>query len=451
MTGNWNKIHESSEVNATSLGREDTSLALDDMFLIVQRSTMTAGRMYNEFFEKPKSDFLAGLSGTCDIAELKFVRDMMYSVIKRRTASGQLGPSVERKSGDLKDKSVKDIYNLYLFGEETINSLTKNMIKVDTKFVNQEMQTDSVSCLGGSLFAAKAELENLKVEILGRISTLQQTLLPHSNQSSSTSSVQTVSPIQQTEFEPSEKHVSLTSSGSPLPPSAVYHVFIQELSDFSQMQSQPERSRKIVITGDSLLHRMNTSKMSVNGIPSVNITKKGDSLVGSINRAKNYISRHRNNHIDLVLLAGANDLAGRNANPELSIKTLDDQITELKGFNNLGHIFLCKIPHRFDSHVVNSKVVRFNELLHELFSDTEEFLTVVDTIPPEFKFYYEDGLHFSNVGLSKSCRILLSNLYRVLAPSNLKAWFPLTQLRPRQRPISSKNKAIIVKDDCSTL
>ena len=64
-------------------------------------------------------------------------------------------------------------------------------------------------------------------------------------------------------------------------------------------------------------------------------------------------------------------------------------------------------------------VVRFNELLHERFSDTEEFLTVVDTIPPEFKFYYEDGLHFSNVGLSKSCSILLSCLYKVLAPFNL--------------------------------
>ena len=33
----------------------------------------------------------------------------------------------------------------------------------------------------------------------------------------------------------------------------------------------------------------------------------------------------------------------------------------------------------------------------------------------------------------------------------LKAWFPLSQLRPQQRPISSQNKAISVKDDCSTL
>ena len=88
-----------TEVIATSLGGEDTSLALDDMFLIIQRSTMTVSRIYNELSEKPKSDFLAELSGTCDIAELRFVQDIMYSVIKRRMTSGQLGPSVEKKSG----------------------------------------------------------------------------------------------------------------------------------------------------------------------------------------------------------------------------------------------------------------------------------------------------------------------------------------------------------------
>ena len=112
-------------------------------------------------------------------------------------------------------------------------------------------------------------------------------------------------------------------------------------------------------------------------------------ISGSTNRSKNYISRHGNDHIDLVLLAGTNDLANRKTSPEELIEELDKQITELKGFNNLGHIFLCKIPYRFDFHVVNSKVVKFNELLHERFSDTEEFITVINTIPPEFKFYYD--------------------------------------------------------------
>ena len=37
------------------------------------------------------------------------------------------------------------------------------------------------------------------------------------------------------------------------------------------------------------------------------------------------------------------------------------------------------------------------------------------------------------------------------AACEIKAWFPLSQLQPRQRRISSQNKAICVKDDCSTL
>ena len=73
MAGNSNNVHESLEVIATSLGHEDKSLALDDMFLIVQMSIMTVSRIYNQLFEKPKSDFLAELSGACDIAELRFV------------------------------------------------------------------------------------------------------------------------------------------------------------------------------------------------------------------------------------------------------------------------------------------------------------------------------------------------------------------------------------------
>ena len=133
------------------------------------------------------------------------------------------------------------------------------------------------------------------------------------------------------------------------------------------VNSKPEKSRKIVVAGDSLLPRMNANMMSVDNITSVKLTKKGDSLSGSINRSKNYISKHGNDHIDLVLLAGTNDLANRKTSPEELIEELDKQITEQKGFNNFGHIFLCKIPHRFDFHIVNSNVVKFNELFCERF------------------------------------------------------------------------------------
>ena len=133
----------------------------------------------------------------------------MYSIIKRRTASGHLGPLVERKSGDLKEKLLKDVYNLCLFGKRTTASLPENMLKTSTKFVSQGIPTDTVTRLGVTLFATKAEVENLKAEILDRISTLQQTLLPDANHHNSSSPIPIISLPQQTQPSPSETPVCL--------------------------------------------------------------------------------------------------------------------------------------------------------------------------------------------------------------------------------------------------
>ena len=100
------------------------------------------------------------------------------------------------------------------------------------------------------------------------------------------------------------------------------------------------------------------------------------------------------------------------------MKELDDSISELKRFSNIGQVFLCKIPPRFDHHNINTKVCLFNELLAEHFLDTEDFLSVVDTVQPEIKFHYQDGLHLSNLGIAKLCGIILSKLYKVLAPAS---------------------------------
>ena len=64
--------------------------------------------------------------------------------------------------------------------------------------------------------------------------------------------------------------------------------------------------------------------MSVNGISCQKLTKKGDSLGGPVYRSKQYISKHGNEHIDFVLLAGTNDLSNRSVSPEDLIDKLDE-------------------------------------------------------------------------------------------------------------------------------
>ena len=142
------------------------------------------------------------------------------------------------------------------------------------------------------------------------------------------------------------------------------------------------------------------------------------SLAGMVARVKDYISRHQNVKADLVLLAGTNDLSNRSVSPEFLISSLENSITELKEFSNVQQIFICKIPPRFDFHNVNSKVTRYNVLLEERFPDSD-FVHVLDTVTPEFRHYHTDGLHLSQLGLRKVCSIILSKLYKVLAPDLL--------------------------------
>ena len=175
---------------------------------------------------------------------------------------------------------------------------------------------------------------------------------------------------------------------------------------------------KVIIAGDSLLDRMKPRKMKVADKHCVKLTKRGDSLCGSIARATNYLSRHSNDHFDLVLLAGTNDLSSRNATAEDLIKRIDESIRHLTSFSNIGQIFLCKIPPRFDFKNINSKVLDFNKLITERFDTTEESVHVIETIKPEPRLYHTDNLHLNYLGYRRLCGTMLSKLYQVLAPSS---------------------------------
>ena len=118
-------------------------------------------KSYNELFVKSRSEFISELSGFCCAAEIRFARDMVHSVVKRKIGNNNLGRLTERRPGaNVKDNLLKDIYNLYLLGQGSIESLPKNMIKSDTKFQHQEVQHNS--CLSNTLVASKAEVEAVK-------------------------------------------------------------------------------------------------------------------------------------------------------------------------------------------------------------------------------------------------------------------------------------------------
>ena len=201
---------------------------------------------------------------------------MLYTVVKRRTGSNQLGPLVERKSGEnLKDKMFKDSYNQYCFGEGSLSPLPKQMMKSDSGYVCQEVQTDSV--LSRSMFSTKSELADLKDELLEKISSLKDNLLAQLTVPRSADSLRDAQQPDLTSTHYSEPSSqpgsSLTADSEP---------------DESQPQSQP-KSRKILITRDPLLHRIKPNKLKVGDVPSVRLTKKEDRLSGTIGKCRNFL------------------------------------------------------------------------------------------------------------------------------------------------------------------
>ena len=56
----------------------------DDTFLAIQRATSTVGKIYNDFFALSRTDFISCLSECCNCYELRYVRDMMVSIVKRK-------------------------------------------------------------------------------------------------------------------------------------------------------------------------------------------------------------------------------------------------------------------------------------------------------------------------------------------------------------------------------
>ena len=248
------------------------------------------------------------------------------------------------------------------------------------------MQTDS--CLSRTLFASKSEIEDLKTDLFGKISELREEFAALKNHtlpsntildSSVTNTSRSNSSMERTQMPASPQDIPPITSTQLVRPTDPGNeadvVSGYPAPDSVNANDVNEKPRKIVITGDSLLHRMNIHKMKVNNISTVKLTKKGDTINGSIARCMNFVGKHSDQLIDVVLLAGTNDLTIRGVSPDDLIDKLDKSLTDLKCFDNVQHVFLCKIPARVDSHNINSKVSRLNELLVERYENGSLLLT----------------------------------------------------------------------------
>ena len=175
MTQNCNSFDDTASQDVMVPASQDESGAqvesTEDIFLTLQRATSAIGMIYNDFFDKPKADFVASLSDYCTPDELHYVLDMITAVVERKTKKA-VGPLTEPGTGpNLKENLLRDIYCLYSYGEGAINILPKNMTKCDPKFSSQGIQT--ALPVSDTLFASKSDLDNLKAELLHKMTEIR--------------------------------------------------------------------------------------------------------------------------------------------------------------------------------------------------------------------------------------------------------------------------------------
>ena len=169
-------LDSSSFIIPSSHELQDTSRNNSgDIFLTIQSATTTVSKSYTEYFALSKADFFSSLLDRCDIEDLRYVRDMLASVVKRKLKQTVI-PLIERKSGNnLKENLVKDIYSLYSLGEGAIQCLPKQMVKCDSRLVSEGVKTDN--CLSNTVFASISDLETVKSELTNKLSEVRNEIL----------------------------------------------------------------------------------------------------------------------------------------------------------------------------------------------------------------------------------------------------------------------------------
>ena len=99
-------------------------------------------QIYHELFSLSKSGFIEALHDLGGRHELRYVRDMIFVTVRRRHNLSKAGHLINRTNSDnLKEKHIKDIYILFAFGEGTVKSIPKSLLK-PSDLASAETQTD---------------------------------------------------------------------------------------------------------------------------------------------------------------------------------------------------------------------------------------------------------------------------------------------------------------------
>ena len=252
------------------------------IFLTLQNATKIVKLVSNDVFALPKAEFIQHLFDQGGISELRYVRDMNFSIVKRRHSIPNAGinrihgDSVKSIHGDsVKDKLVKDIYTLYSFGEGNFKTLPKSLLKapeVAQTDIESE-QTSLLKSLVDKTYATKYELKSLRDNLTLEISKLREDIMLTQKRMLHSQSLP----------DPVSPSFAVPSSSRSFTLHSIHEYSVSVPNTNTTESNTPSvehgnTKHNILVAGDSLLHRLDANKMCVEQIKVKKLTKPGDTL-----------------------------------------------------------------------------------------------------------------------------------------------------------------------------
>ena len=391
-------------------------------------------RIYQDDAMLPKADFVAKYIEYYDEPCLRFMRDILCSVVKRR--KGVLLPNlVERKQGDgIKEKLVKDLYDTFSYGEGVREALPKNLFSSSSRHLDSTgTPTQSKQSSEETVNAAQpqeilnvftSQLNEFKATAFYEILKCRNEISDLRNDLKEARS-KTVAPLQQEIIDlgqVSQQNLGLASDDAKRKNNG------DEMQSGSSVTDNQEKIKKgtdelneskvkqgvVLLVSDSLLHKLDVKRFFVKGRKTVKLCKSGDTAKGVGTRALDYVESNVDEVFEaVVLLGGTNDVSKKKVNIENSASDLTGSAQKLLDKPNVKRVFICKVPPRLDSELNDNKVTQFNQIIADYVSEKNfDNLVLVATVSKEIKnFNLKDGLHLNKLGVRRLSAILLKSLY----------------------------------------
>ena len=241
-----------------------TGTATDDLLrgfkVITEALDLVKAFFSPTYLSLPRSDFCNKIVEEIgdDVEVLRYTRDLLFAVTRRRRKLNSSATLVERKSGEgATDKLLKDTYEIFSYCEGGRESLPKSLLKD-----NSQTAFDAEAFATSVQETIKASLTDIKTSFAAEIQKCCDEMK---------STQEDLVRVAVTPFSSDAEAKKVQKARHPV---------TEERAPKNHTETVPPK-KVILFTGDSLFHPLDSKRLAVDDVKAIKMAKSGDTLTGN--------------------------------------------------------------------------------------------------------------------------------------------------------------------------